>query len=242
MTETPSTAEPELLEVPVPAPGLEVVEDGLDVRRSRRPLGFLLTMDSLRTVGRIVSLIATDAIAVYLAIFGALEFKSLVRGGATVSQNLDQAYTYATFAVLLTILLFAQAGLYRDRGSRPGLRAIVSSLFAVVVVAFVYAKLSGQDFSSYYIFWATFFTSVVFVGSARWAYDWVTGRLLKAAGYRRRALLVGTGQHVADVAEALSEPGRSSMEIVGIVEPEFLALRLDEAGIDELIIAEPDYS
>lgn len=241
MTETPSTAEPEL-DVPVPEPGLEVVEDGLDLRRTRRPLGFLLTMDSVRTFGRIVSLIATDAVAVYLAIFGALELKSLVLGGASVTQNLDQAYTYATFAVLLTVLLFAQAGLYADRGSRPGLRAIVSSLFAVVVVAFIYAKLSGQDFRSYYIFWATFLFSVVFVGSARWAYDRITGELLKAAGYRRRALLVGTGQHAADVAAALAAPGRSSMEVVGIVDPEFLAMRLDDSQIDELIIAEPDYS
>ncbi|MFM8561796.1 MAG: sugar transferase [Solirubrobacterales bacterium] len=241
MTETPSTAEPEL-DVPVPEPGLEVVEDGLDLRRTRRPLGFLLTMDSVRTFGRIVSLIATDAVAVYLAIFGALELKSLVLGGASVTQNLDQAYTYATFAVLLTVLLFAQAGLYVDRGSRPGLRAIVSSLFAVVVVAFIYAKLSGQDFRSYYIFWATFLFSVVFVGSARWAYDRITGELLKAAGYRRRALLVGTGQHAADVAAALAAPGRSSMEVVGIVDPEFLSMRLDDSQIDELIIAEPDYS
>ena len=242
MTETPSTVEPDSLDIPVPEPELEVVEDGLDLRRTRRPLGFLLTMDSVRTVGRIVSLIVTDALAIYLAIFGALEFKSLVRGGATVSQNLDQAYTYATFAVLLTVLLFARAGLYADRGSRPGLRAVVSSLFAVVVVAFIYAKLSGQDFSSYYIFWATFIFSVVFVGSARWLYDRATGELLKAAGYRRRALLVGSGQHAADVAAALSSPGRSAMEVIGIVEPEFLAMRLDDSELDELIIAEPDYS
>jgi len=242
MTETPSTLEPEALDVPVPEPDLEVVEDGLDLRRTRRPLGFLLTMDSVRTAGRIVSLIVTDALAIYLAIFGALEFKSLLLGGASVSQNLDQAYSYATFAVLLTVLLFAQAGLYADRGSRPGLRAIVSSLFAVVVVAFIYAKLSGQDFRSYYIFWATLLFSVVLVGSSRWAYDRVTGKLLKAAGYRRRALLVGTGQHAADVAAALAAPGRSSMEVVGIVEPEFLTMRLDDSEIDELIIAEPDYS
>jgi exopolysaccharide biosynthesis polyprenyl glycosylphosphotransferase len=242
MTETPSSVEPEVLDVPVPEPDLEVVEDGLDLRRTRRPLGFLLTMDSVRTVGRIVSLIVTDALAIYLAIFGALEIKSLLRGGATVTQNLDQAYSYATFAVLLTVLLFAQAGLYADRGSRPGLRAIVSSLFAVVVVAFIYAQLTGQEFSSYYIFWATFLFAVVLVGSARWAYDRVTGRLLKAAGYRRRALLVGAGQHASDVAAALAAPGRSSMEVVGIVEPEFLAMRLDDSEIDELIIAEPDYS
>jgi exopolysaccharide biosynthesis polyprenyl glycosylphosphotransferase len=32
------------------------------------------------------------------------------------------------------------------------------------------------------------------------------------------------------------------MEVVGIVEPEFLTMRLDDSEIDELIIAEPDYS
>jgi len=61
-----------------------------------------------------------------------------------VSETASSAWHFATFAFLITALLFARAGLYADRASRPGLRAIVSSLFQVALVALVYAVVSGQ--------------------------------------------------------------------------------------------------
>ena len=118
------------------------------------------------------------------------------------------------FAFLVTALLFARSGLYAERAERPGLPRIVASLFQVTVVALLYAVVNGEQFSSYYIFYGTLFFAVVYVGSFRWAYERVTGVLLRAAGYRRRAVLVGTGHHIEAVAHALvdeaTRPSRSS--------------------------------
>ncbi|MSX03294.1 MAG: hypothetical protein F2813_09085, partial [Actinobacteria bacterium] len=185
-------------------PELEVVSDGHDVRRRRTPLSFILTLDALRSTARVISLVVVDAIAVYLAIFAALGFKALVQGTDSFSAIGEQAYHYAAFAVLLTVLLFVRAGLYGDRSSRPGLGAIVSALFSVAFVAFLYAELTGQQFSSYYIFWGTLIFAIITVGAMRAAYEAVSGRILRAAGYRRRALLVGAGAHAEAVAHALS--------------------------------------
>ena len=52
------------------------------------------------------------------------------------------------------------------------------------------------------------------LGSARWAYEWVTGVLLRAAGYRRRAVLVGSGRHIEDVAHALTDEVHAPVEMV----------------------------
>ncbi len=46
------------------------------------------------------------------------------------------------------------------------------------------------------------------------------GAILRAAGYRRRAVLVGTGKHIDDVAHALADAPHSPVEVVGFVSPE----------------------
>ena len=186
------------------APELEVVTRSHDSRRRRTPLSFILTMDTLRSVARVASLVVVDVAGIYLAIFVALESKSLLVDGVSFSANATQAYNYGVFAVLLTLLLFARAGLYGDRGSRPGLGAVVSALFSVALVALIYSLIVGRDFSSYYIFWGTLIFAVVIVGALRALYDRVSGRILRAAGYRRSALLVGVGSHAESVGAALS--------------------------------------
>ena len=240
-------------------PGLEAVgPGGRDMRRKRPPaLSFLLRMDTLRRFVRVVSLVALDAAGIYLAIFGALELKAQVRGRPGFSETASSAWHYATFAFLITALLFARAGLYADRASRPGLRAIVSSLFQVALVALVYAVVSGQEFQSFYIFWGSLLFATVVVGALRWAYDRITGVILRAAGYHRRAVLVGSGAQIEAVAHALkgSTASPSPIAVVG-----FISLtprpsnglrslgKLDELSeiiqreeIDEVIIADPDF-
>ena len=141
MTDDPRRPKPTASDPYAPRPELEVVADGHDVRRRRTPLSFILTLDALRSTARVASLVVVDVAGVYLAILAALTFKSLVQGGAAFSTSAEQAYHYAAFAVLLTVLLFVRAGLYGDRASRPGLGAIVSALFSVALVAFLYAQL-----------------------------------------------------------------------------------------------------
>jgi len=239
-------------------PSLPVGELEHDVRRRRPPaLSFLLRMDTVRRLTRIVLLLSLDALGVYAAILGALELKSALRGGASFAENASQAYHYATFSFILMALLFARSGLYADRASRPGLRAVVSSLFWVTVVAILYAKVDGQKFSSYYIFWGSLVFGVVIVSALRWGYDKVSGVLLRAAGYHRRAALVGTGQHIEAVAHALAAaPGSvSPIDVIGFISltprPDNGLRSLGRLGdlreiiereqLDEVIIADPAF-
>ena len=159
------------------------------------------------------------------------------------------------FASLVTVLLFARSGLYASRAERPGLSRIVSSLFQVTVVALVFALVNGEQYSSYYIFYGTLVFAICLIGSARWLYELVTGVLLRAAGYRRRAVLVGSGRHIEDVAHALLDEVHAPVQMVGFISLtprpdnglrslgpiEDLPAVLDHHRVDEVIIADPDF-
>ena len=51
----------------------------------------------------------------------------------------------------------------------------------------------------------------------RWVYERLTGGLLRAAGYQRRAVLVGTGEHIEAVAHALRRRRGTPIDVVGFV-------------------------
>jgi exopolysaccharide biosynthesis polyprenyl glycosylphosphotransferase len=242
-----------------PAPMAPVVDLALPDRdmRARRPpaLSFLLRWDTVRRAGRVVTLLALDLAAIFLAIFTALSLKALVRDAYEPRISWQQARDYVPFAFLVASLLFARSGLYADRAQRPGLTRIVASLFQTTVVALVFALVNGEEFSSYYIFYGTLIFAVVYVASFRYAYETGTGVILRAAGYRRRAVLVGTGEHIEAVAHALGDSVHTPVSVVGFVS---LAPRPDnglrslgsieqlgdivtEHKVDEVIIADPDF-
>jgi len=111
--------------------------------------------------------------------------------------------------------------------------------------------LEGFDFSSYYIFYGTLFFAIVYVSLLRFVFDRASGALLHAAGYRRRAVLVGSGSQIDAVAHALRDS--SSIEAFGFVSLtprvsdgmrdfgslESLDRHLD--SIDEVLIADPAF-
>ncbi|MBI5105639.1 MAG: sugar transferase, partial [Solirubrobacterales bacterium] len=147
----------------------------------------------------------------------ALCLKAAVRDAWEPRVSWEQAKDYVPFAFLVASLLFARSGLYADRAVRPGLTRIVASLFQTTVVAAVFAVVNGETFSSYYIFYGTLFFAVAYVSTFRYAYEQLTGALLRAAGYERRAVLVGTGEHIEAVAHALDNEGASPVTVVGFV-------------------------
>ncbi len=228
-----------------------------DVRRKRPPaMSFLLRMSTARRLARVVSLLALDFAGVALAIVTALVLKALVLDGqAQFHSALNETERILPFVYLLTALLFARSGLYAARSQRPGLARIVGSLFQVAFVALLFAIVSGEHFSSYYLFYGSLAFALLYVSSLRAAYEWLTGVILRAAGYRRRAVLVGTGKHIADVAHALADAPHSPIEVVGFLSPNELpgnGIRslgmlgdldrvLDSQRIDEVIIADPDF-
>ena len=176
------------------APAPDFALSGRDVRRKRPPaLSFLLRLDTLRSMVRVVTLFMFDAIGVYMAILTALWLKAgLLTGVWQVRAQAAATDELFDFACLLTVLLFARSGLYAARGERPGMSRIVSSLAQVALVAVFYAVASGHQFSSFYIFYGSLFFAVIYISLLRLAYEKTTGVLLRAAGYQRRAVLVGS--------------------------------------------------
>jgi exopolysaccharide biosynthesis polyprenyl glycosylphosphotransferase len=241
-----------------PAPTREtVVLPPVDVRRKRPPaLSFLLRMETLRKASRVLSLLALDFAGLLFALVLALMVKAVLREGEWAwGESLHEARRTIAFAYLVTVLLFARSSLYAERAQRPGLARIVTSLFQVTVVSVIFAVVNDQQYSSYYIFYGTFVVAVIVLGSARWAYEKTTGVLLRAAGYRRRAVLVGSGRHIEDVAHALTNEVHAPVEMVGFISLtprpdnglrslgriEDVGRVLDAYRIQEVIIADPDF-
>jgi exopolysaccharide biosynthesis polyprenyl glycosylphosphotransferase len=228
-----------------------------DIRRKRPPaLSLLMRMSTAWRVARVVSLLALDFAGVALAIFTALVLKEAVHGSVHSSDAMETTKRFLPFAYLLTALLFARSGLYAQRSVRPGLSRIVGSLFQVAFVALIFAVVSGEQFSSYYLFYGTLAFSIFYIGSLRAIYERATVLSLRSVGYRRRAVLVGSGKHLADVANALAGVTNAPIELVGFLAPTALSLdglrrlgslaSLEEVlggaeRVDEVIIADPDF-
>jgi exopolysaccharide biosynthesis polyprenyl glycosylphosphotransferase len=124
-----------------------------------------------------------------------------------------------------------------------------------MLVSLIFALATHQRFSSYYIFYGSLFFAVVYVSVLRYAYLRVSGFLLGRAGYRRRALIVGSAdrlQHVAhglrrdvaaspvDVVGSISDDGMAGDEVPSLGTVEDLPRVLGRHRIQEVIIADPD--
>ncbi|HWT21963.1 MAG TPA: sugar transferase [Solirubrobacteraceae bacterium] len=248
------TRQPEWPPVAAPAP---VALPPVDIRRKRPPaLAFLLRWGTLRRLARIATLLSLDFAGLFAAILTALMVKAVVRNGDWAwSVSLAETWDTVPFAYLVTALLFARSELYADRAVRPGLPRIVSSLFQVMVVSLIFALVNGEQYSSYYIFYGTLCFAIAYVSALRWVYERVTGVLLRAAGYRRRALIVGSGRHIEDVARALTSGLHVPVELVGFISltprpdnglrslGDFADLSgvLARHRVQEVIIADPEF-
>jgi len=235
---------------------MRAIERPRDVRRKRPPaLSFLLRWDTARRFARVVTLLAVDFAGVSLAIFTALAFKAVVEKTFVFSQIFATTRSYVSFAYLVTVLLFARSSMYASRGERPGLTRVLAALFEVTIVILIFAVVSGQQFESYYIFYGSFAFAVVYVSSLRWAAEQIFGGLLRAAGYRRRAVIVGSGGHIEAVAHALGSGPHPAVNVVGYISlkprPDNglrslgtladLSETLEREQIDEVIIADPAF-
>ena len=96
------------------------------------------------------------------------------------------------FLLLITILLFAQAGLYRHREARAGMGRIVASLTLVAVIALAFGVGIGHEFTTFGLAPTAVVPTTIFVALLRGSYEVVSGELLRRAGVRRRAVLVGS--------------------------------------------------
>jgi exopolysaccharide biosynthesis polyprenyl glycosylphosphotransferase len=227
-----------------------------DIRRKRPPvLSFVLRLETLRRVARVLSLLVLDFIGVVGALFTAVMVKLAVHAQLHAAVAWRDIKHWIPFAYLVTVLAFARVDLYADRTRRPGLARIATALFQATVIALVFALADGQRFSSYFIFYGTLIFATIYIAALREVHLRLSGWVLEQAGYARRAVLVGSGKHIEEVARALEDRSRTQVDIVGYIsltprphnglrslgELPDLPHVLELEGVQEVIIADPDF-
>jgi len=250
---TDAVADPEGTRPLVAAPASS---DGRDIR-ARTPylLRQVAGREAHRRIGRVVVLFGIDVAGIWGAIFSALAVKGLVLGEFDADMVIDGTFDLFAFAALVTVLLFARVGLYDPRPSRPGYARTIACLIQATVVSLIFALVSGTEFSTYWLFFGGLIFASVYVGGGRWLFELVSGGLLDAVGYRRRAVLVGTSRRIHAVAETLEDSPAARYEPVGFFaldqsEPnglrdlghlDRLSDLIIEASIEEVIITDSDF-
>jgi exopolysaccharide biosynthesis polyprenyl glycosylphosphotransferase len=226
-----------------------------DVRAARLYVARLAVVRAgLRRVASAVSLIALDVAGLALGVYGALVLRAFLFEPKPVLWGVlwrDGAAQWLPFLALITILVFWRSGLYAPREVRENSGRVLSSLVLVTLLAAAFGVGTGHRFGTYGIFPTALALTAVAIALLRWSYESITGNLLRVAGVRRRALLVGDSAQVAHLREALGA-GRAGIryEFVGAVAPgaaggelrvlgDFDALSRVLAGteLDELIVS-----
>jgi len=211
---------------------------------------------AVRRLVSIAVLASLDAIGVTAGLFVSLVLREIYYGRTIDWGSLWQAeMDWLPFLILVTLLVFAQGDLYADRERRPATGRIVSSLLLVVLVALAFGLGTGHRFSTYGLAPTAFVLTAVLISVLRGAYDAITGRLLRRLGVRRRALLVGAGEHLTHLHEMLGRARRGiDYEFVGALAPEPDGIELPLLGdlkalprvlatqrVDEVILADSEF-
>ena len=238
-----------------PRPGGDAALRARDVRRKRPPmLSFLLRLETARRIARVISLLVLDLIGVAAALATALAIKTALQDGFVLRDVLHQTKQWLAFAYLVTVLMFAHADLYADRPRRLGLGRIAKALFQAAIWRWCSRWPAARSSEL-----------LRFLRHLRFR-DHLHHRLAGAApagnrmaprqaGYERRALLVGSGKHLEDVAEALEDRARTRVALIGYVSltprphnglrslglvsdlPEIIA----RERVQEVILADPEF-
>jgi exopolysaccharide biosynthesis polyprenyl glycosylphosphotransferase len=235
---------------------IALLEGGRDIRARRKPwiLQTLTAATTYRRVGRVVALLSLDLLGVFGAIWTALAVKAALLGTYHAHSVFSDATEFLAFAFLITVLLFARVGLYGPRETRPGLARVIATLFQATVIALIFALINGTEFNSYWIFYGSLVFGAIYIASLRYLYEVTTGKLLDRLGYQRRAVLVGTGHRIVEVAHALQD-SHDLLNPIGFFaldsgqheglpdlgELSELRERIDQHAIEELIIVDPDF-
>ena len=241
--------------LPAPRAARVAARGGNTPAQHPRLLSPILRWEMTRRIMRVFSLLVLDFIALSCAMTTALWLKLTLENQGGLVNAEHQASHWQSFAYLVMVLLFARADLYSERSRRPGLAKIAGALFQAAIISVVFALANHQHFSSYYIFYGSLVFATVYVGALRHLHTVATGWLLTRAGYERRALLVGSGRQIDEVAHALASRARANVDIVGFVSatprpdnglPSLGALEdlesiLVETHIQEVILTDPAF-
>jgi exopolysaccharide biosynthesis polyprenyl glycosylphosphotransferase len=231
-----------------------------DIRRSRP---YLLASTPLRNLlfrgASVVALVAIDLVAVGFALYAALAIREVYYGHSPILWGVlwTAEGKWLPFVALVTVLVFWQAGLYAERERRAGFGRIVSSLIVVTLLVLAFGLGTGHDFTTFGIIPTSLVLTIVLDGLLRASYDAISREALHVLGVRRRAIVVGEGEHLDHLLRTLgSVRGGIEYDFVGVVSgaahptralPELGALDdlravLEQYPADELIVTDSDYS
>jgi len=104
-----------------------------------------------RRLASIAALVCIDLAGLVIGVYAALVARELYYGRSPVLWGvLWRVETdWLPFLTLITVLVFSQAGLYEERGRRPGFGRILSSLLLVALITLAFAVGTGHNFSTY---------------------------------------------------------------------------------------------
>jgi exopolysaccharide biosynthesis polyprenyl glycosylphosphotransferase len=212
---------------PQPAP----VED----IRSARP--YIFSRATLLSVGRrllsVATLIVLDLAGLIFGIYVALVLRELYLGEWPPLWGIlwDTESEWLPFLTVITVLVFWIGGLYRRRELRPGIGQVVASLVVVAVITLAFGLGTGYHFTTYGLTPTALVLTALFIGLLRSSYEVLTRDVLRFAGVRRRAILVGEGEALTELRRTLGQ-GRSgiSYEFLGAIAPEGKAGALPVLG------------
>ncbi len=201
------------------------------VRRDARfkPLvGRSVARTWVRRVLSVVTLVVIDLAALILGILTAFAGKLVLRDDPVDFGAiwLEERRVLPIASVVL-VLVFARAQLYHARERRGQAARVIGStaLATVVVAAFVIA--AGNDFTTYYVFYASFFCVSAIAVALRASHASLTALVFELLKVERRALLVGTPALTADIAASLQRSASTRGVPYRVVDQMEL---LDEAG------------
>src|SRR5581483_8486324 len=126
---------------------------------------YLLARSSLRRLlvrtASLCGLIGLD-----LALYAALVLRELYYGSSTILWGIlwDQETDWLPFLLLVTALVFWQAGLYARREQRAGFGRVVSSLVIVSLIVLAFGLGTGHRFSTFGLIPTTLVIGALLIG------------------------------------------------------------------------------
>ena len=214
--------------------------------RSSRP--YFLSRSSLRSMAhRVISVLVLaliDISGLTIGLYLALAIRAALIDPRPVLWGLlwDQEVNWLPFLILILALVFWQARLYAPREAREGAGRVAPGVFLVAAISVAFAVGTGQQVTTFglYVLAAVLVASLVALFRA--SYEAATGTLLRAAGVRRRVVLVGGDEQCRRLREMLgSSRGGIDYEFVGELSSQSeVEQALEDLTFHELIVADSD--
>jgi exopolysaccharide biosynthesis polyprenyl glycosylphosphotransferase len=192
--------------------------------RSVRP--YLLTRATLgafvRRLLSILALVLLDLAGLILGLYAALLLRELYRDEWPPLWGIvwDTETDWLPFLTIVTVLVFWVGGLYRRREVRAGWGQIVFSLTLVAAITLAFGLGTNYHFTTYGLTPTALVLIALTIGILRSSYEVLTRDVLRLSGARRRTVLVGEGEPLAELKRTLgSDRSGIRYEYLGAIAP-----------------------